>query len=305
MSKRDVIVQDLAPSICMSIRAALIAASLVLPLSVNSQEPSPRLSIEGKAPQSNAKHHQEHPNKAQRGTELPPLDGKLTSTNNANPPTQAQYAHQDGQSTTDWWMVIPTWLLSFFTLGLFIYTARLWKATGELVQESRSSLQSTQRAFVFIKILEVLNLPDTKKLIIIPQWENSGDTPTKNMLNHVNWALFEKDLPTDFDFPDLAGEERTPALIGPHAIQYASPLEIDAQHIDAAIAGTGHLYIWGWAEYDDVFPGTSRHRTEFCNEVLISRVSGKEFSIRFRLHRKHNGADGECIKKATPYELCQ
>lgn len=285
----------------MSIRAVLIVASLVLPLSANAEKPSPRPSIEGKNPQNNSKHHQERPEKDQLGTESSPFVVKLSPSSNVNPESQPQATRQDGQSSPDWWMVIPTWLLAFFTLGLFIYTARLWRATGQLVQESRNSLESTQRAFVFIKTFEVRNIPDPKKLIILPQWENSGDTPTKNMLNHVNWAYFEHDLPDDFDFPDFSGEERTPTLIGPHATQYTSPLEIDAQHIDSVIAGKQRIYIWGWAEYDDVFSATSRHRTEFCNEVLVSRVSDQELSIRFRLYRKHNGADGECLKKTTTY----
>lgn len=217
------------------------------------------------------------------------------------PPPTHQTAKQDSQPTTDWRMVIPTWILAVSTIGLSVYTAMLWKATGQLVQESRGSLLSTQRAFVFIKAFEVHKIDDPKKLVIIPQWENSGGTPTKNMLNHVNWKLFDKDIPDDFGFPDFSGEEGTPTLIGPHATQYASPLEIDAQHIAAVTENKGRIFIWGWADYDDVFIGTTRHRTEFCNEVIITSVADNGITIRFRLHKKHNGADGECLKTPSQY----
>jgi hypothetical protein len=134
-------------------------------------------------------------------------------------------------------------------------------------------------------------------LVIIPKWENSGDTPTKNMLNYVSWGLFVKDIPAGFDFPDQGDEERIPILIPPHAIIYSGSLEFNKAQIDKVISGEKRLFLWGYAEYNDVFAGTNRHRTEFCNEVVISHVSENELALRFPLYRKHNGADQECMKQ--------
>lgn len=193
------------------------------------------------------------------------------------------------ESATDWWLVVPTWLLAIFTFTL-------WRATKQMVKETVISSQNAQRAFVFIKNFDV-NFQQVNQVIINPVWENSGDTPTKKMRNHVNWTYFVTDIPPDFDFPDITGEESTAVLIGPHATLNTSPLEINMQCIDNVAQGKGHLYIWGWAEYNDVFENTNRHRTEFCSEVLISKISETEISIRFRLYKLHNGADEECIKK--------
>jgi hypothetical protein len=191
----------------------------------------------------------------------------------------------------DWLMIIPTWLLAFFT-------AWLWVATKQMVKETIKSGQNTQRAFVFVKHFEVIAIISPKSIIIIPTWENSGDTPTRNMRNHVNFQYFDNDMPSDFNFPDYDGEEETPVLIGPHASMPASPLAIPPDCYGKLVKGTGHLYIWGWAEYNDVFDDTIRHRTEFCNEVLISETEDHKVATRFRLYKLYNGADGECLKKA-------
>ncbi|GEM_PF-3468615 len=191
---------------------------------------------------------------------------------------------------TDWSLVLPTWLLAIFTFTL-------WQATRQMVKETMKSSQNVQRAFVFIKNIDVMVIPHQIKTIIIPVWENSGDTPTKKMRNYVNWQYFPTDIPQHFDFPDHFGEESTAMIIGPHATIPASPLEIENIYIDNILAGQGHLYIWGWAEYNDVFDKTIRHRTEFCNEVLISKMADNKVNFRFRLYRLHNGADGDCFKK--------
>ena len=36
----------------------------------------------------------------------------------------------------------------------------------------------------------------------------------------------------------------------------------------AVKAGAERFLLWGWAEYDDVFAWSGRHRTEFANEVI-------------------------------------
>ena len=39
---------------------------------------------------------------------------------------------------------------------------------------------------------------------------------------------------------------------------------ISPQDILDVQAGRKHLYLWGWAKYFDVFPGTREHITRFC-----------------------------------------
>jgi hypothetical protein len=56
------------------------------------------------------------------------------------------------------------------------------------------------------------------------------------------------------------------------------------------------LFIWGWAEYSDVFKDTSLHRTEFCREVLITSMGKDEATgktsaaVRFVFYGPYNTA---------------
>jgi hypothetical protein len=110
-----------------------------------------------------------------------------------------------------------------------------------------------------------------------------------------------KDVVTDdFDFPDFSGDHTIGMLIGPHSTVNALPLEIGAGDLEEVIARRGHLYVWGWAEYNDVFADTPRHRTEFCNEVVISRDPARVIAVNFAVYKKYNGADEDCVKVPAP-----
>ncbi len=135
---------------------------------------------------------------------------------------------------------------------------------------------------------------------------NRGGTPTRRMLNHVNWGLCRPDISKDFNFPDYRsdgtvddGKENVRLFLGPKEEKFAEKLKIPVTDIERARNGEGKIYVWGWTEYDDVFPFTRRHRTEFCNEVEITCISvGNDrqvtAGISFRLHREHNCIDDEC-----------
>jgi hypothetical protein len=80
------------------------------------------------------------------------------------------------------------------------------------------------------------------------------------------------------------------------------------EELEAIIAGTQHLYVWGWAEYDDVFEGTPRHRTEFCHKWSVGGDprNPTRVSHRYAVHDKYNGADEECehpLRTASPKDL--
>jgi hypothetical protein len=172
---------------------------------------------------------------------------------------------------------------------------------GRSVNAIEQALIASQRAFVFLRRfeVEVLRYPD--RAIIVPVWENSGATPTKNMRSHVNWSLRKDSLGEEFHFPDFAGGESIGVLIGPRSTVNATALEISAEDLDEVIERRGHLYVWGWAEYNDVYLNTPRHRTEFCNEVIISRDVDRRVAVNFAVYKKHNSADDGAIK--TPRQM--
>ena len=103
------------------------------------------------------------------------------------------------------------------------------------------------------------------------------------MHSRVNWKFFPGEPPPDYDYPDFDARgnvdispETHPAFVGPKATSYTAPLDIP---MDIIKAGTNRIFIWGWMEYDDTLKGTlgtPRHRTEFCNELVVLNLGADE-----------------------------
>ena len=182
---------------------------------------------------------------------------------------------------------------------------------------------NTQRAFVFLKEMAITfdRPPDPppgsmqhdlmsrlgaahlsiRSWRISPIWENSGNTPTRRLMLNFACREFSEPIPKDFDFPYEAVPE--PSFIGPKAITLGSGVRLGADLIDKlAEHGNHQLYVWGFADYDDVFENTARHRTEFCFRVEVTGSNSDGFPmLAFPLHDKHNGADHECYRQPAPY----
>jgi hypothetical protein len=200
----------------------------------------------------------------------------------------ARYCSQHRQSQPDEWLhdkficdvrstdvLIAgfTGLLFVATLLLVASTVGLWIATFKSTNIAERALIAGERAFVF-----ALNLNgfwefhnDTRRYSwrFRPVWQNSGDTPTKNMTMHTRCILRDTPLPVDFDFGQTVGQIGT-ALIPPKTTTMGgmSPIPgepaISPQDITDIQEGRKHLYLLGWARYRDVFPTTPEHITRFC-----------------------------------------
>jgi hypothetical protein len=68
--------------------------------------------------------------------------------------------------------------------------------------------------------------------------------------------------------------------------------------IHSTMRGDTRLFIWGWVEYDDIFEGSRRHRTEYCNELLTDgfEVPIERREITSRVYGRHNGYDDHCYR---------
>jgi hypothetical protein len=178
----------------------------------------------------------------------------------------------------------------------------------QMVQANRiatTSLISGQRAFVnFSPSGEIGTRVVNEKVV---SWSvnipitNSGNTPTKNLQERVNVYPSTGELPKDFSFPD-AGKPETDVLAPKQVIAYeAEPIPIDK--IQAVQNGTGHVYVYGWVSYNDQFPSTRLHRTEFCYQLRLNSLPGDVTDPKYNLGGKlmschrHNCADEECQHK--------
>src|ERR1700693_2571114 len=72
-------------------------------------------------------------------------------------------------------------------------------------------------------------------------------------------------IPDGFRFADYPGGRCTPSVIGPRSETYI-PVNIAIQDAIAAHERRKRILVYGWLEYNDIFEGSRRHRTEFCYE---------------------------------------
>jgi hypothetical protein len=117
------------------------------------------------------------------------------------------------------------------------------------------------------------------------QWINSGGTPALRVNQHVNYNVFESNLPENFDFPDTP-TQRDPRfnIVGPSGhLNYR--IEIPIQYLQDAQARKNRLFVWAWVTYNDVLTNSPRRLTESCNEVvdIVGPLAVPKSTIRFTL----------------------
>ena len=190
-----------------------------------------------------------------------------------------------------------------FTFLLFLATVALFWATRDLVYDAKHNAQRQLRAYVFAQNVESFWTAEKAtetilKWTFFPVWKNSGQTPTKNMMSNVNMWVGEEagPLPANFDFPDYGKPART--MIGPGAVMHGEKLELTVAQLQKIRAGTAHAYIWAWVEYNDVFEGTPRRRSEACFEIKVTgNPIYKEGGFAFALYGPFNGYDADAYRK--------
>ena len=197
-------------------------------------------------------------------------------------------------------LVVFTGALFAVTAGLVCYTKRLWIATRDLVRDTARSAQLQTRAFIFLERIDIVvgdgHLPQVE-----PKLRNGGTTPIKNGLTHTTFYYSETPLPDSFDFPDLPPFGIEPVVLGPQASAISELFEIPSKINSNLERRHGHFYVWGWIDYDDIFPNSPRHRTEFCNEIIYTSVTNNSVRWGAKSHHRFNGTDDECMKQPKPY----
>jgi len=156
------------------------------------------------------------------------------------------------------WTAVFTGVLSVFTLMLY----RVSQSTDE-------TQRTSERAF-----LNFIGPVDGPKILgndgkwtgqeIAINWNNSGNTPARNLTIQTNTMPFMPDIPKEYDFP-LATEKKR-AVIGPKQ-NYGTDVVIPQTSLADAWHSKARLFIWGTVIYKDVFPNNPDRLTEFCIEL--------------------------------------
>jgi hypothetical protein len=198
------------------------------------------------------------------------------------------------------------------TIVIAAFTGTLWFATIQSTELARESFTADKRPFVFAMGLngfwEREKTTGQYNWRFRPLWQNSGDTPSKNLRIHTGCELRNAPLPVGFNFNQA--REGTGLLppkaplsggLAPESQQAA----ITPQDILDLQAGRKFLYVWGWAKYRDVFPGTKERVTHFCWLVTpvgnpLEYVPGSQppapggLAFHTIHHAEGNCADEEC-----------
>jgi hypothetical protein len=261
----------------------------------------------------------------QHGTENSPFVVKLQPT----PKTQAE-AEQDAKDrdekaandretlATNRNIVIVGFLqLAVFAGQLFVFGYQAFKLRQTIITmreiagtqsaDTKQTMITAERAYISVRSLGVTPPPmdgATEGLVATILLQNTGNTPTKHMIFHSSMNIFSGDIPADFDFSDLDQRQPHQLFIGPKAWGGTFGFTINREGLVSTQAGC-RIFIWGWADYNDTFPGTPRHRTEFCYEVLVERRQSAGSADRWDFgnsqYRRHNAADDECYRRPAPY----
>jgi hypothetical protein len=200
------------------------------------------------------------------------------------------------------------------TIIIAMFTIVLARVTGTQASLTKESLMVDKRALVFTNGPSnhwTLDKTNGEYLWHFrAHWQNSGDTPTKHMRMFAECEVRTSVLPIGFDFDTPTVQPGT-AFIAPKSgmggglVPTPGRAPISQQDILDAQANKKFIYIWGWAKYFDVFPGTKEHVTRFCwlimpvgdpRAFVPGTVPPGQGSLTFPnvYHTEGNCADDEC-----------
>ncbi|BAM91093.1 hypothetical protein S58_51140 [Bradyrhizobium oligotrophicum S58] len=214
---------------------------------------------------------------------------------------------------------IATAFIAWFTLSLRQSTDKLWEAGERQIAIANVSAETAQRAavtaeraltvveraFIMISDISIVTISQYHTIIvhrINVNVLNSGRTPARNYVSCVNLVVVD-DLPHDFRFADRTHDGLVAGVIGPQSRTYFQ-VDVFIQDALATHEGRKKTFIYGWMEYDDIFPDSARHRTEFCVSVEVFTdprvmpevISGHPASVlTVRPYGRYNAYDEDCL----------
>lgn len=210
-------------------------------------------------------------------------------------------------------LAAPTWLgakaaivaviVAAISVAAFIYVSLQTDSTAQRALDiSAQQLRETeaaQRAFIFYvenKVTPITYDDGRQAMLITPQWQNSGDTPSKNLM----YEIYCGQDSSKFDFTKK-GSFRY--MLGPKQISSGGSCTLIPPSQFARKSGKiGSFFIGGKARYFNVFDTKHPRITEFClNLPIVQAYSQTTGKLELRVGMDgidycptHNCADDEC-----------
>lgn len=220
-------------------------------------------------------------------------------------------------------LVAFTGVLAAATIWLGYATLKLWrtteghaehlentaKAATDQVAVARATMINGQRAYVTVEFggspMVDIGQQHAHSWELVISWKNTGNTPTKDLVNHTSARFEASDIPNGFRYPDVWIDGRPQIYISnalaPGYSMIGETIPIAVVQLREIKEGRKFFHIYGWVDYNDIFADTPRHRTEYCVQVTVPGEPHMPSvsNIHFLMHREHNGMDEECMRKPT------
>ena len=203
--------------------------------------------------------------------------------------------------------------LAFLTLVLAVGTLFLWGAAREQARLTRESLETTERAFVFLdgfnvelttaadaEVVRTDHLPPLYKsypglyitrFAVQPRWKNGGNTPTKRMTIQIDWCGPPLTIPPAYEYRN----SKQPFFLAPRAIEPSDFIQINAGQSIIDYEMYPHrgvapiILIWGRADYEDIFGNP--HHVRWCHQLRFERHDGQKMRAGFIQWGNYNGTE--------------
>lgn len=194
-----------------------------------------------------------------------------------------------------------TVVLGAATIGLILATALLgffaWRQAGDTKEALHIAGTQSAVAKLTFAASVTIDRPAAVRLMTTDgepagarfwvTFENAGNSATQSMIQQISAYAGPPDL---FVFANVTGAaaDPQPLVIGPHRTIDSGWVEMSEFLSGAKERGEVGIFVCGWAEYNDVFPDTPRHRVEYCFEVQWQDRADGAREYRFELYGPHN-----------------
>ena len=202
-------------------------------------------------------------------------------------------------------------VVAVFTVVLTLVGVGQLAAIRRQADIANRALIAAERAYLFPGVIDCDGVVDqTGRMVrwsFKARWKNSGSTPARYVDMQTSYVVTSMSgLDKSFNFEDGPKgdlDDGSLGSVGPGVEVLGESTLIAPDVLKGAWQKQTRVFIYGWAEYEDIFPGTSRRRTEFCFEARpqTDPTRGSE-SNPFRLTNfsSHNGSDDECRRQPGP-----
>ncbi|OGZ07270.1 MAG: hypothetical protein A3C13_02560 [Candidatus Lloydbacteria bacterium RIFCSPHIGHO2_02_FULL_50_11] len=159
--------------------------------------------------------------------------------------------------------------LVWITGVLAFFTALLWVSTNLLVRDANETAKHDLRAYLTAADGTLGGIPGTTVLRAEVALTNSGRTPAHNVRYAITGALRPSGEVGTFPEPDLSTRKQPIAPNAHWTVGYEF-INMIADDLDDVLNDRKWVYVWGRAEYVDIFNRT--HTLKFRYRNIVKQV---------------------------------